>query len=1483
MSVEDVLSELEQLGVRLWCEGAKLKFRAPSGALSEGLLAKMNGQRAELFRALGRSRLSSAQYALWLHEQWDPGTPAYNIGFAMEVRGELSEQVLRAALSAVIQRHPTLRSVLVKDDDGPATVVRARVDADLRTRSVPSTDDVSPNFLRAALEEPFDLTQDVPLRAYWFHAQDGRRWLLLVAHHFAVDATSFWQIFGELESALRGVVLPRSESASYAAAARSEARFLAGPQRASVLAKYRARIQGYSTLLELPNDFPYPKSYMVRGASIEHHLDGKATRIRELAKRLRATPYALLMAVFGVWIHRLTGQERFLVGSPMSGRSDAAYAGTVGHFVNVLPIRMNLADNPGFDEVVVETRQELLTAMADQAIPIGVLAADLDVERHPSRSALLQVVFGWQNPPLAEIAAEDGVWSPFGGTHVRAVRVPQQEGAFELIVDATETPAGMSLTFKYNTSIFTEASVRHYIESFDCILEAALRDPEAPVNELTWVSREQLRVVVDEFRGETLELTYQDVVTAIQRAFVMHSERLAIKSGERELTYGQLDLLSGGVARELNARSVGPGHVVGLVLEPGVEMAVAALGVLRAGAAYLPIDPSYPSSRITHQLTDSGARNVICCGAFAAANPGLFTGGMELLRCEDIRPAACPAMPIAPDSAAYVVYTSGSTGRPKGVLVEHRALANLCAWHCRAFSVCKDDRATKYAGWGFDASVWEMFPYLTVGASLHVVPEECRLEMDALERFFESSAATIAFLPTPICERFLKQPNRSLRLLLTGGDTLHSVEHRGRYDLVNNYGPTECCVVATSGHARRGLSRNVMIGRPVSNTRAYVLSGDNSVCPVGIFGELCLAGLGVARGYHGNVAETAQRFRTNLVPEERVYRTGDRVRWLASGELEFQGRTDRQVKVRGVRVELGEVEHVLSEFEGVQKVVAVLANGANSQLVAYYEGDPSRCSPNALAVYSREHLPPAAVPAHFIAMARLPTTANGKIDLRALPAPSRKGEGAIDEATFSDLEMQVANLWKEYLHLEHLQYSDGFFELGGNSLLAAKLAAEVGRHFGAEVPVKALVDASDFRAFCAVVRTAMSGKALCERKVTPDELWKDSKLADALSPESSVHGPQRKIIVTGATGFVGSFLLAQLLEDPALNVTCLVRALGPAEARERLRIALRTYGIDGALMRRVDVVAADFTKERLGLDLATYEQLATDHGQIFHCGAAVNFTYSYFALREANVMGTLRMLQLACTGPLKKVHLISAGSVVEAASTALGQAVREDDPLDAPERLTMGYSQTKWVGERLARSLFSRGVQGTIHRLGLIWGHTGTGVCNLDDLAMRCVLTSLDVGSVPAWQHDLHFTTVDFSVRAIVALSSAFSQGEAFHLTPPHPLSDDEQFEILRELRPELKQEPYAKWRERVLQVIDETVDHPLAAVRHYFTEDLRNFPLRFDTARATAFLDPLGLTHPALTSAAVRKYAQYFAENGLFPFVLESDQPASSQLALVN
>ncbi|WP_155724311.1 non-ribosomal peptide synthetase, partial [Bacillus amyloliquefaciens] len=516
-------------------------------------------------------------------------------------------------------------------------------------------------------------------------------------------------------------------------------------------------------------------------------------------------------------------------------------------------------------------------------------------------------------------------------------------------------------------------------------------------------------------------------------------------------TYGELNARANRIARILMDCGVTADERVGILTKPSLEMAAGVLGVLKAGAAFVPIDPDYPEERISYILQDSGAKLLLTQEALDVpesyrGDTILLDGSRSILSLPlDENDEANPQTETTADHLAYMIYTSGTTGQPKGVMVEHHALVNLCFWHHDAFAMTADDKSAKYAGFGFDASIWEMFPTWTIGAELHVIDEAIRLDITRLNHYFEENGVTITFLPTQLAEQFMELENTSLRMLLVGGDKLKRAVKQP-YTIVNNYGPTENTVVATSGviNPEEG---SLSIGRAIANTRAYILGDGDQVQPEGIAGELCVAGRGLARGYLNREEETAKRFTADpFVPGERMYRTGDLVKWNAQCGIEYIGRIDQQVKVRGYRIELSEIEVRLAQLADVHDaaVTAVEDKAGNTALCAYVA--PRQDDIEALKAALKDTLPDYMVPAFWVEMDELPVTANGKIDKKALPEPDIEAGSAAYKAPETEMETLLSDIWEEVLGLDQIGVSDNFFTLGGDSIKGIQMASRLNQH-----------------------------------------------------------------------------------------------------------------------------------------------------------------------------------------------------------------------------------------------------------------------------------------------------------------------------------------------------------------------------------------------------------------------------------------------------
>ncbi|MBB4876466.1 amino acid adenylation domain-containing protein, partial [Bacillus velezensis] len=530
-----------------------------------------------------------------------------------------------------------------------------------------------------------------------------------------------------------------------------------------------------------------------------------------------------------------------------------------------------------------------------------------------------------------------------------------------------------------------------------------------------------------------------------------YANRPAAAYNGAKWTYGELNARANRIARILIDCGVTADERVGILTKPSLEMAAGVLGVLKAGAAFVPIDPDYPQERISYILQDSGAKLLLTQEALDVPDGYtgetiLLDGGRSILSLPlDENDEANPQTETTADHLAYMIYTSGTTGQPKGVMVEHHALVNLCFWHHDAFAMTADDKSAKYAGFGFDASIWEMFPTWTIGAELHVIDEAIRLDITRLNHYFEEHGVTITFLPTQLAEQFMELENTSLRMLLVGGDKLKRAVKQP-YTIVNNYGPTENTVVATSGviNPEEG---SLSIGRAIANTRAYILGDGDQVQPEGIAGELCVAGRGLARGYLNREEETAKRFTADpFVPGERMYRTGDLVKWNAQSGIEYIGRIDQQVKVRGYRIELSEIEVRLAQLADVHDaaVTAVEDKAGNTALCAYVA--PQQDDIEALKAALKDTLPDYMVPAFWVEMDELPVTANGKIDKKALPEPDIEAGSAAYKAPETEMETLLSDIWEEVLGLDQIGVSDNFFTLGGDSIKGIQMASRLNQH-----------------------------------------------------------------------------------------------------------------------------------------------------------------------------------------------------------------------------------------------------------------------------------------------------------------------------------------------------------------------------------------------------------------------------------------------------
>jgi amino acid adenylation domain-containing protein/non-ribosomal peptide synthase protein (TIGR01720 family) len=756
------------------------------------------------------------------------------------------------------------------------------------------------------------------------------------------------------------------------------------------------------------------------------------------------------LAAFQALLHRHTGQADLAVGTPVANRSWPELEGLIGFFVNTAVLRQRLNGRVGFHELLAETRETVLDALAHQEAPFERLVAELRPERDPAFQPLAQVAFAYQNVPHHEPRPP--------GLRLERLRVGTGSSKFDLSLVVSDASDALRVVLEYDSDLFDRTTATRFADGYARLLAAALRDPDLPLTELEVLTPAQRHLVRAEWNDSRSSWPNEPatVVEMVDRAVRRYPSRTAVSLGRQRLDYRQLDDLAEQIADALADRGVGAGHRVAVLLRRSPVLVAAQLAVMRTGAAYVPLDPSAPPRRLRDLLTDAAAVAVVAEADLLAPLAGNHPLTLLLpLAGHRSRHRRAPRRPPDPAQAAYLIFTSGSTGRPRGVEISHGSLRNLVLWHRETYGVGTDDRASLLAGLAFDATVWETWPYLTAGASLHLPAERVRTEPRALRRWLARTGITMAFLPTPLAEAVMAAGDTAEaapRLLHTGGDRLHARPPAGaRFTLVNHYGPTETTVVATAGVVPSEPAGSLPdIGRPIANLEVHVVDAGLYTVPIGVAGELLVGGVGLALGYSGLPRQTAEHFVPDPFvarPGGRLYRTGDFVRHRADGRLDFLGRLDDQIQLHGVRIEPGEVESALAEHPRIAAaaVAAQETGPGRVQLTGFFVARGEAPGEEELRDFLAHRLPATLVPVRFVQLDALPLTANGKVDRRRLPRPALTVASPSRPLPDDPPLRRLAEIWCSVLSLEAVGLDDDFFRLGGDSLSMIEMIARARR------------------------------------------------------------------------------------------------------------------------------------------------------------------------------------------------------------------------------------------------------------------------------------------------------------------------------------------------------------------------------------------------------------------------------------------------------
>ncbi len=1104
-----LLGELKKHGIKIGLDDNEdLLIRGNKQALTSTLVTRIRGSKSKIIECLKSSNttasankvtrikergdtfsLSYSQQRLWLLDKIEGGTAHYNMPLCLHISGRLDIEVIRSVLETIVQRHESLRTRFDLDTDGqPLQIIQP-----VSHIEVPFTDlsfvaeqqrgSQANKMIAAEAASPFDLSRDIMLRGQVIQMASDQYILLVTLHHIAADGWSIsilMKEFGQLYQAFsRGEKTPlpalKIQYADYSVWQRD---WLKGDRLDQHLGYWEQQLAGLPVIHSMPMDHPRPVVQTFSGKVHRRPLNSDITqKLNKLCQQSDASLFMGLHAAFSVLLSRYSNETDIVVGTPTANREQAEVANLIGFFVNNLVLRSDLAGNPSFIDLLEQSRDRLIAAYQHQQAPFEQVVERLKPERSPNHSPLFQVMLVLQN------SDNDSELIP--GLTIRYAEHDSLVAKYDLTLLVSEREQGLLLNWEYNSALYDSETVERMAVHFECLIRSMVAAPQASVFDAELLPEAERRLQLMQWSGTRSQYPKDSCLHSLfEQQVERYPGNLAVSCDRRQLTYRELNTEVNRLCHYLREhKRITPDSLVGLCIERSSQMMIAILAILKAGGAYLPLDPSYPRDRLQFMLADSEV-DLVLTESGLCSRLSKLAGNIDFLAMDALQLHRYPSDngPIPAEhlasNLAYVIYTSGTTGKPKGVLLEHRGAVNLACAQRSRFSVTSESRVLQFGSLSFDGATFDWLMALLHGASLHICSEECRTSIDQLQEMLVTKRITHATLPPSLLHMLSPDLDYGFETLIVAGEACDQEQADAwsrRYRLINGYGPTENTVCTTTQEMSSG--ETVSIGRALDNTQVYVLDSRRSLLPRGATGELYIGGDGIARGYLNRPQLTDERFVINPFSAnaaERLYKSGDLVRWLSNGQLAFVGRVDDQVKIRGYRIELSEIDARLSLCSGVQQAVTIVRKDkpGNKYLVSYLvrrQSTPNALSNDEWIESVRRHLqgslPDYMMPGIFVSMDNLPLNSNGKIDKKALPKPDAESQRAKFVAPTTDKEKLICETWQDVLNTDCIGLNDNFFQMGGHSLTATRAVTRVNRLFDLSLPVNTLFQTQTVRDF----------------------------------------------------------------------------------------------------------------------------------------------------------------------------------------------------------------------------------------------------------------------------------------------------------------------------------------------------------------------------------------------------------------------------------
>lgn len=1439
-------------------------------------------------------RLSPQQKRVWNLQK---DSLVYRVQAAISVEGSLKIDFLKLALEQVINRQAILRTNFIKPPGIKTPIQKINAQGLLYWQEIDLSDRAYTeqlNQIEYLYQQEkliaWDFEQGSLLRIALIKLSAEKSILLLNLPAICADTWSIKNLVQEISNCysacLQGIELNNHEIVQYLQFSEWQNELLEDTD--SEVGKQYWEKYNLSVLPKL--SLPFENKLVADSSkfsidSYECKIESQLlAKIVAIVEKYQSSISEFLLSCWQILLWRLTEESNIVIGIAADGRKYEELQTVIGVLTKYLPISVNLESNLRFEEVLHIVSQSIQEA------------------------GEWQEYFTWEDLPEFQDTNIDCVYLPFSFEFQAAtIKYDAEEVSFtidkqfacndrfKIKLSFYQQVDYLTATFDYDVNLFSAEVIELLAKYFQTLLESAVNTPETSIDQLKILNESDRHQLLVEFNNTQADFPLDKCFHQLFAEQALRTpENIAVVFEDQKLTYAELNAHSNQLAHYLQKLGVKAEVLVGIYMERSLDMMIALLAILKAGGAYLPLDPDLPVENLSLRLQDAQAPILLTQQHLATE---LVLETVQVVCLEQVQDAIAtessenPHTDTSIQNLAYVIYTSGSTGTPKGVAVEHQQLLNYLYGIIERLNLPSAASFAMVSTLAADLGNTAIFPALSTGGCLHIIAKERATDPEALADYFSRHNIDCLKIVPSHLEALLTYINSKSILprqrLILGGEAanwnlIKKIQQLApECTIINHYGPTETTVGVLTYQLQpdncKYESTTVPLGRPIANTQIYLLDQHMQPVPIGVKGELYIAGASVSRGYLHHSELTQTKFIINPFNQDGkslLYKTGDLARYLPDGNIEFLCRSDNQVKIRGYRIELEEIAAVLHQHPDVTQAVVILREDTpgDKRLVAYAVGQQKQSlNANELRSFLQAKLPEYMIPSAFMVIKSLPLTANGKVDRQALPIPV---SGELEQsfiAPRTPVEEVLAGIWAELLGLQQVSVEGNFFELGGHSLLLTQLVVRVREAFQINLPLGVLFELPTVAGLAERIEISLKTgdiNAISSRI----DLNAEAVLDPEISPEKpyvwSLAEP-KAIFLTGATGFLGSFLLAELLQQTQADIYCLVRAANPETAKQKIHSCLKTYSLwQESFDSRIVPVMGELSQPLLGLTKKEFTTLASQIDIIYHNGAMVNFVYPYSVLKPTNVLGTQEILRLASQIKIKPVHFVSTTNAISPSIGSGVKIVRESDVISPEEVMDTGYAQSKWVAEKLINIARDRGLPISIYRPGRIVWHSDTGVGSTSDNTFRMLKGCIQMRSVPQRDGMVNLIPVDFVSKAILYLSrQEKSLGKAFHLINPNPAPFHEVVSWVRSHGYELREISDEDWRKELRTIVSQSPDNALYPLVPFWSKEPDSNTisptLKFDCQNTLNGLNGTDIKCPPVSRDLFNKFLSYLIRQG--------------------